>query len=200
VVGLDEVGRGPLAGPVVAAAVILDPRRPIRGLADSKTLSAPAREALDAKIRERVLAFALGRAEVAEIDALNILHASLLAMERAVAALSLVPEYALVDGNCCPHLSCPVRAVVDGDALIPAVSAASIVAKVARDREMVALDRLYPGYGFAAPGGAGAPGTHPPPPTLVCTGAGMACAGWADLNGPGVVRHRSACQGAAVVP
>ncbi len=147
--GVDEVGRGPLAGPVVAAAVILDPARPIAGLADSKALTEKRRQALDIEIREQALAWALGRAEVEEIDALNILQASLLAMQRAVAALSVAPYRALVDGNCCPVLACPAEAVIKGDQTVPVISAASIIAKVARDAEMVALDAVYPGYGFA---------------------------------------------------
>lgn len=149
VAGVDEVGRGPLAGPVVAAAVILDPARPIAGLADSKKLSEAKREALAPIIRERALAWALGRAEVEEIDTLNILHASLLAMRRAVLALSTAPELALIDGNRCPELPCPAEAVVKGDSRVAAISAASIIAKVARDREMVELDAHYPGYGLA---------------------------------------------------
>ncbi len=148
-VGVDEVGRGPLAGPVVAAAVVLDPQRPIPGLRDSKKLSEKRREMLDVQIRERALAWSLGRAEVDEIDRINILQASLLAMQRAVAGLGLVPELVLVDGNRCPPVDCRVHAVVKGDALVPAISAASIIAKVSRDREMVALDELYPGYGLA---------------------------------------------------
>jgi len=149
VAGVDEVGRGPLAGPVVAAAVILDPDRPIEGLADSKALTERRREILDETIRERALAWAIGRAEVHEIDAINILHASLLAMQRAVAELSRVPEMALIDGNRCPELSCPARAIVGGDRTEPAISAASIIAKVARDREMTELADRYPEYGFA---------------------------------------------------
>jgi len=149
VVGIDEAGRGPLAGPVLAAAVILDPRLPIFGLADSKKLSQSRRESLELEIRERALHWALGRAEVEEIDRLNILQASLLAMRRAVEALRVLPELALVDGNQAPTLACPVRTVVGGDATEPAVSAASILAKVERDREMVALEARYPGYGFA---------------------------------------------------
>ncbi|MEQ6342638.1 MAG: ribonuclease HII [Gammaproteobacteria bacterium] len=147
--GVDEVGRGPLAGPVVAAAVILDPARPIAGLADSKALTEKRRQALDVEIREKALAWALGRAEVEEIDALNILQASLLAMQRAVAALSVTPHRALVDGNRCPVLACPAEAVIKGDQTVPVISAASIIAKVARDAEMVALGAVYPGYGFA---------------------------------------------------
>ncbi len=149
VAGVDEVGRGPLAGPVVAAAVILDPARFIVGLADSKKLSEARREALAPIIREQALAWALGRAEVEEIDAINILQASLLAMRRAVLALSVAPEFALIDGNRCPDLPCPAEAVVKGDSRVAAISAASIIAKVARDQEMVALDAIYPGYGLA---------------------------------------------------
>jgi ribonuclease HII len=149
VAGVDEVGRGPLAGPVVAAAVILDPERPIEGLRDSKALSPARREALAARIRERALAWALGRAEVEEIDRLNILWASLLAMRRAVALLVPPPTSVLVDGNRCPDLPVPARAVVRGDATVPAISAASILAKVARDAEMVELDARFPGYGLA---------------------------------------------------
>ena len=149
IAGVDEVGRGPLAGPVVAAAVILDPARPIAGLADSKTLSPLRREQLATEIRAKTLAWALGRAEVAEIDRLNILQASLLAMQRAIAALSIVPDQALVDGNRCPPLACPCRAIVKGDATVPAISAASILAKVARDAEMGELHERYPRYGFA---------------------------------------------------
>jgi ribonuclease HII len=147
--GVDEVGRGPLAGPVVAAAVILDPERPIEGLKDSKQLSQKRRETLAVQIRERALAWSLGRAEVEEIDRINILQASLLAMQRAVAGLGLLPELVLVDGNHCPSVDCRVRAVVKGDTLVAAISAASILAKVSRDQEMVTLDGLYPGYGLA---------------------------------------------------
>jgi ribonuclease HII len=149
VAGVDEVGRGPLAGPVVAAAVILDPARPIEGLADSKKLSEKRREALAEQIRERALAWALGRAEVEEIDRLNILHASLLAMQRAVAALQPQAEFALVDGNRCPELACPAEAVIKGDDRVAVISAASVIAKVARDHEMIELDQQYPGYGLA---------------------------------------------------
>lgn len=149
VAGVDEVGRGPLAGPVVAAAVILDPARPIEGLADSKKLSEKRREALAAVIRERALTWALGRAEVEEIDRLNILHASLLAMQRAVAALQPQAEFALIDGNRCPRLACPSEAVIKGDDRVAVISAASVIAKVARDHEMVELDQHYPGYGLA---------------------------------------------------
>jgi ribonuclease HII len=149
IAGVDEVGRGPLAGPVVAAAVILHPERTIAGLADSKKLSEKRRNTLDLEIRESALCWALGRAEVEEIDQINILQASLLAMQRAVAALSTQPGLALVDGNRAPKLSCSVRTIVGGDASEPAISAASIIAKVARDREMVELDLRYPGYGLA---------------------------------------------------
>jgi len=147
--GVDEVGRGPLAGPVVAAAVILDPARPVEGLRDSKRLSEKRRQCLAAEIRERALAWSLGRAEVEEIDRINILQASLLAMQRAVAGLGMAPELVLVDGNRCPQLDYPVQAVVRGDSLVPAISAASIIAKVNRDEEMGRLDQLYPGYGLA---------------------------------------------------
>lgn len=146
--GVDEVGRGPLAGPVLAGAVILDPARPIEGLRDSKKLSAARREALAAQIRERALAWALGRAEVDEIDALNILVASHLAMQRAVAALAPAPLRVLVDGHLLPALGVPAVAVVGGDAIVPAISAAAIIAKVARDAEMVAMAAALPGYGL----------------------------------------------------
>ena len=148
VAGVDEVGRGPLAGPVVAAAVVLDPARPIAGLKDSKMLLPAEREALAEAIRERAVAWALGRAEVAEIDRINILRASLAAMQRAVEALAVVVRVAYVDGNIAPALPCPAVAVVGGDAKVPAISAASIVAKVARDAEMVAAAAEYPEYGF----------------------------------------------------
>ena len=149
VAGVDEAGRGPLAGAVLAAAVILDPLLPISGLADSKQLSPARREVLAAQIRAQALCWGMGRAEVEEIDRLNILRASLLAMERAVAALSVVPRLVQVDGNRCPTLPMPVLAIIGGDAKVAAISAASILAKVARDAEMVALEALYPGYGLA---------------------------------------------------
>ncbi len=149
VAGVDEAGRGPLAGPVVAAAVILDPARPIPGLADSKVLTPVQRENLAEAIQARALAWALGRAEVEEIDAVNILQATLLAMQRAVATLTPKPELALVDGNRAPRLGCRVKTIVKGDATVAAISAASILAKVARDAEMCKLDTNYPGYGFA---------------------------------------------------
>ena len=147
--GVDEVGRGPLAGPVVAAAVILDPAKPIEGLADSKKLSEKKREQLAEQIREHAMAWSLGRAEVEEIDRINILQASLLAMQRAVEGLTVTPHKALVDGNKLPRLSCPAEAVIGGDRSVAAISAASIIAKVARDREMVELDAIHPGYGLA---------------------------------------------------
>jgi ribonuclease HII len=145
VAGIDEVGRGPLAGPVVAAAVILV--RPVRGLADSKVLSLEQRERIAARLRLSAR-IGIGAASVAEIDRLNILHASLLAMRRAVARLGCLPDLALIDGNRAPELPCPAEAIVDGDALVPAISAASIVAKVTRDRLMRRLAGRYPGYGW----------------------------------------------------
>ncbi len=149
VAGVDEVGRGPLAGPVVTAAVILDPDNPIDGLADSKKLTEKRRELLEPLIKEKALAWSLGRAEPVEIDELNILQASLLAMKRAVESLTISPGHVLVDGIHAPALNCPVTTVIKGDQSEPAIAAASILAKVARDREMVALEALYPGYGFA---------------------------------------------------
>lgn len=146
--GVDEVGRGPLAGPVVTAAVVLDPQRPVMGLADSKRLSANRRQALAEEIRQAALAWALGRAEVAEIDELNIYQATLLAMQRAVAALPEPADAVLVDGNRAPVFACPAQAVVGGDGRVPAISAASILAKVSRDEEMLALHRRWPQYGF----------------------------------------------------
>lgn len=147
--GVDEAGRGPLAGPVVAAAVILDPVRPIEGLADSKALSAERRAALAVIIRERSLACAVAEASVEEIDRLNILQATLLAMRRAVEALGGRARYALIDGNQMPRLPIPGRTIVAGDATEPCISAASILAKTARDARMRALDLEHPGYGFA---------------------------------------------------
>lgn len=149
VAGVDEVGRGPLCGPVVTAAVILDPARPILGLNDSKKLSEARRERLFDEIREKALAWCIGRAEVEEIDRLNILQATFLAMQRAVAGLAVRPSLALIDGNRCPVLEVPAAPVVQGDGRVPAIAAASILAKVSRDREMAALDALYPGYGMA---------------------------------------------------
>ena len=151
IAGVDEVGRGPLAGPVIAAAVILDESCPIEGLADSKTLTEKRREILAEQIRQRALAFALGRAEVEEIDKINILQASLLAMQRAVLQLPLEPHQVLVDGKYCPQItSCQVEAIIQGDKTVAAISAASILAKVVRDQEMREMEQLYPGYGFAA--------------------------------------------------
>ena len=149
IAGVDEVGRGPLAGPVVAAAVILDPNNPIEGLADSKKLSKKQREKLYDEIKSKALAWSIARAEVAEIDELNILQASLVAMSRAVAALPISPEHVLVDGNKLPEINCSAEAIIKGDEKIPAISAASIIAKVARDREMDDMDIEYPGYGFS---------------------------------------------------
>jgi ribonuclease HII len=147
--GVDEAGRGPLAGPVVAAAVILDTRRRIRGLRDSKVMTPKQREEVAAVIRERALCWAVGEASVAEIDQINILQATLLAMRRAVEALQPCAEYALIDGNQLPLLAVPARAVIGGDASEPAISAASILAKTHRDAQMRALDAAHPGYGFA---------------------------------------------------
>jgi ribonuclease HII len=147
--GVDEAGRGPLAGPVIAAAVILDPANPVTGLRDSKQLSASRRDSLYAEITAKSLAWATGRSEVDEIDAINILQATMLAMQRAVEKLVPAARYALVDGNRCPPLACPAEAVIRGDSRIAAISAASIIAKVTRDREMIALDDVYPGYGLA---------------------------------------------------
>ena len=155
--GVDEVGRGPLAGPVMAAAVILDPQRSIAGLADSKKLTAARREQLDVLIRTHALSWSLGIASVEEIDKLNILQASLLAMQRAVALLTLRPQRVLVDGNRCPVLDITAVAVIGGDNTVAAISAASIIAKVARDRYMLDMDAVYPGYGFARHKGYGTP-------------------------------------------
>lgn len=153
--GVDEAGRGPLAGPVVAAAVILDPARPIAGLADSKKLSAARRERLAAEIREKALAWSIAAASVEEIDRINILHATLLAMQRAVAGLSVLPAEALIDGNRCPVLTMPARAIIGGDATVAEISAASILAKTSRDADMRALHALYPHYDFARHKGYG---------------------------------------------
>ncbi|MWJ27337.1 ribonuclease HII [Halomonas sp. ZH2S] len=147
--GVDEVGRGPLVGAVVAAAVILDPDDPIVGLADSKVLVAPRREALDREIRARALAFAVAQASPEEVDALNIYHATHLAMRRAIDALTPAAEYLLVDGNKLPGHALPGQAVIKGDSRHMAIAAASILAKVARDAQMVALDTRHPEYGFA---------------------------------------------------
>ncbi|MCH8079190.1 MAG: ribonuclease HII [Proteobacteria bacterium] len=147
--GVDEVGRGPLAGPVIAAAVILDPENPIQGLMDSKKISEKKRILLAKEIREKALSWAIGRAENDEIDSINILQASLLAMKRAIESLSIMPELVLVDGIYRPVVDCKVEPIVKGDSKVAAISAASIIAKVARDNEMVALDDQYPGYGFS---------------------------------------------------
>ncbi|HEY1847347.1 MAG TPA: ribonuclease HII [Buttiauxella sp.] len=149
VAGVDEVGRGPLVGAVVTAAVILDPAKPIVGLADSKKLSEKRRNTLYDEIIEKALAWSLGRAEPEEIDSLNILHATMLAMQRAVAGLAIAPEYVLIDGNRCPALPMPSLAVIKGDSRVAEISAASILAKVTRDREMATLDLTFPQYGFA---------------------------------------------------
>ena len=151
--GVDEAGRGPLAGPVVAAAVILDVRRPVAGLRDSKQLLPAARERLAGEIRVRATSWAIGWVDAAEIDVLNILQASLLAMRRALLGLAVAPARVCVDGNCCPGaamlgLCCAIEAVVQGDAMIQEISAASILAKVARDAYMTRAAGLYPGYGF----------------------------------------------------
>jgi ribonuclease HII len=154
VAGVDEAGRGPLAGPVVAAAVILDPERPVVGIADSKVLTPGRRELLAVQIRANSLAFGLGWADAAEIDALNILQATMLAMHRALLALDRPPAHVVVDGNRCPatqglHFSCSIEAIVKGDAKVACIGAASILAKVERDAYMVELDGRYPGYGLA---------------------------------------------------
>jgi ribonuclease HII len=149
VCGVDEAGRGPLAGPVVAAAVILDPRRPIDGLADSKVLTPERREELAICTRRDAIAYGVGVGEVGEIDAVNILQATWLAMERAVRALQPAADFALIDGNLLPPLPIAARAIIGGDALEPAISAASIIAKTYRDALMAQLDAVHPGYGFA---------------------------------------------------
>ena len=148
IAGVDEVGRGPLAGPVVAAAVILNPQKPITGLLDSKLLDESQRDKLDIVIRRDALAFCVAEASVEEIDTINILHASMLAMQRAVQGLDTKPHLALIDGNRCPSLDCPKQAVVKGDQRVQSISAASIIAKVARDRMMVELHGKFPAYGF----------------------------------------------------
>jgi ribonuclease HII len=149
IAGVDEAGRGPLAGPVVAAAVILDPAQRLRGLRDSKLLTPQAREELAREIRMHALAWAVAESDVGEIDALNILQATLLAMKRAIERLDTRPEVVWIDGLHCPVLDCPARAIVDGDRLIAAIAAASILAKTARDAMLVEIDRSYPEYGFA---------------------------------------------------
>ncbi|WP_158380123.1 ribonuclease HII [Candidatus Williamhamiltonella defendens] len=149
IAGVDEVGRGPLAGPVIAAAVILDPENPIIGLADSKTLSKKKRLALYEEITHKALAWSLGRAESKEIDEINIFHATLLAMQRAVNALSIRADHVLIDGHICPILSMPSSSIIKGDSKVLEISAASILSKVTRDKEMEVLDTIFPEYGFA---------------------------------------------------
>ncbi|MGI4856721.1 MAG: ribonuclease HII [Janthinobacterium lividum] len=153
--GVDEAGRGPLAGPVVAAAVILDPARPIAGLDDSKVLSAKVRERLYADIVERAMAYSIAEASVEEIDTINILQATMLAMRRAVEGLGITPQVAYIDGNRCPTLQVRAEAIIGGDALLPSISAASILAKVTRDRMLDALHEVHPQYGFNAHAGYG---------------------------------------------
>lgn len=148
--GVDEVGRGPLAGPVVSAAVILDPEKPIAGLKDSKKLTQKKREKLSDEIKEKALAWSLGRAEVEEIDEINILKASLLSMKRAVESLSIEPKLVAADGQYSPDVIYESISIAKGDNLVPAISAASIIAKVARDNEMIAFEETYPGYGFSS--------------------------------------------------
>ncbi len=153
--GVDEAGRGPLAGPVVAAAVILNPNCPIKGLADSKKLSEARREALHEQIFAQAYAVGIGHSSVAEIDQINILQATLLAMQRAIADLVCQPTRALIDGNRCPLLTMPAEAIIGGDGIEEAIMAASIIAKVTRDREMHRYEKEYPGYGFAQHKGYG---------------------------------------------
>ena len=148
IAGIDEVGRGCLVGPVIAAAVILDPNYPIAGLTDSKKLTAKKRELLALTIKEQALAWSIARAEASEIDQINILQASLLAMRRAVQSLAVQPTWLKVDGNQYPDINCPGETIVQGDLLVAEISAASILAKVYRDNEMHVLDQLYPGYDF----------------------------------------------------
>jgi ribonuclease HII len=160
--GVDEAGRGPLVGPVVAAAVILDPSRPIDGIGDSKKLSAATREYLAGEIRTHALAWSIASADAAEIDAINILQATHLAMHRALAGLRVAPTRVQVDGNRCPRIDdlpyrCEIEAIIGGDALVPAIGAASILAKTARDAMLIELDAQYPGYGFAAHKGYATP-------------------------------------------
>jgi ribonuclease HII len=155
IAGVDEAGRGCLAGPVVAAAVILNPARPIAGLADSKKLSAKQREKIASEIRAHALCFAVGLGDVAEIDAINILQSSLCAMARAVNALSIAPHRALIDGTFAPQVSMPCTTIIGGDASEPAISATSIIAKTYRDALLVALDAVHPGYGLAKHKGYG---------------------------------------------
>jgi ribonuclease HII len=157
VCGVDEAGRGPLAGPVVAAAVILDPQRAIEGLDDSKKLSAKRREELAIEIRIKAVAWAVGEASVEEIDRINILQATLLAMQRAVTALHVLPSRALIDGDRCPKLACPAKAIIGGDGKVACIAASSILAKTVRDAGMQALHAAYPMYGFNQHMGYGTP-------------------------------------------
>jgi len=157
IAGIDEAGRGPLAGPVVAAAVILDPGRRVKGLRDSKVMTPEQREIVAADIRTKALAWAVASSDVGEIDSLNILRATLLAMKRAVELLAIRPIEALVDGDHCPELSCRAYAIIKGDRDVPAISAASIIAKTTRDALLTELDREYPMYGFARHKGYGTP-------------------------------------------
>lgn len=187
--GVDEVGRGPLAGPVVAAAVILDDLRPVKGLRDSKTLGPATRERLDAEIRAKALCVSLAEASVEEIDRLNILQATLLAMQRAVEGLRLTPAHVLVDGNRLPRLKVPAEAVVKGDARVAAIAAASIVAKVHRDALLDGLHERHPAYGFAGHKG------YPTPEHLAALRAHGACAAHRRSFAP--VREALARQGAA---
>jgi ribonuclease HII len=173
--GVDEAGRGPLAGPVYAAAVVLDPARPIEGLKDSKLLSERKREILEKKIFELALSCAVAHATVEEIDRLNILQATLLAMQRAVAALAIRPDEAWIDGNRCPKLACRARAIVRGDQLHPVISAASILAKTARDAEMLRMHERFPQYGFDRHKG------YPTPEHLALL----------ERHGPSVIHRRS---------
>ncbi|MBU2883901.1 ribonuclease HII [Psychrosphaera sp. B3R10] len=149
IAGVDEVGRGPLVGDVVTAAVILDPSQPIDGLNDSKKLTEKKRALLAEEIKKKALAWSIGRADPSEIDELNILHATMLAMKRAVARLEIQPNFVFIDGNRCPDLPVPCEAVIKGDSLVAEISAASIIAKVTRDTEMVELDKIHPEFGFA---------------------------------------------------
>lgn len=155
VAGVDEAGRGPLAGPVISAVVILDPKSRFSGLTDSKLLMPNKREILFEKIIAKAIAWGIGRADVKEIDQLNIFHATLLSMQRAVAQCPVKPDRVLIDGNRCPELEYPTEAIVNGDRLVRVISAASIIAKVTRDREMIEMDKRYPGYGFAQHKGYG---------------------------------------------
>ena len=176
--GVDEAGRGPLAGAVYAAAVILDPARPISGLRDSKKLSARQREQLADEIRLNALAWSVASASVDEIERLNILHASMLAMQRAVSGLAPAADLALIDGNRCPHLLIPARAIVKGDALEPCISAASILAKTERDKVMRKLADIYPQYGFERHAG------YPVPEHLAALEAHGPCPAHRKLFGP----------------